>query len=85
MSVNKICYFAYLSLILIFFSSQAIAQNKTQLEKEKNENLQKIKEAQKILAQTESERKTSLGQLNALIQQIEARESLIKSISKEIR
>jgi septal ring factor EnvC (AmiA/AmiB activator) len=85
MSVNKICYFAYLSLILLFFSSQAIAQNKTQLEKEKNENLQKIKEAQKILAQTESERKTSLGQLNALIQQIEARESLIKSISKEIR
>lgn len=85
MSVNKIFYFAYTCIFILILSSQAYGQNKTQLEKQKEENLRKIKEAQKILAQTETERKTSLGQLNAIKQQIEARESLISSINKEIK
>lgn len=85
MSANRIIYFAYTCILILLLSFTATAQNKTQLEKEKNENLKKIKEAQEILAQTRTERKSSLGQLNALIQQIEGRESLIKSISKEIK
>lgn len=84
MSVNKINYFAKFLLLFLLFGFQAVAQNKSQLEKEKNENLKKIKEAQQTLNQTASQRKSSLGQLNALVQQIESSESLIKSISKEI-
>jgi septal ring factor EnvC (AmiA/AmiB activator) len=84
MSVNKINYFAKFLVLFLLFGFQAVAQNKSQLEKEKNENLKKIKEAQQILNQTASERKSSLGQLNALVQQIESSESLIKSINKEI-
>ncbi|CAN5294592.1 peptidoglycan DD-metalloendopeptidase family protein [soil metagenome] len=84
MSVNKAIYFATFIVFIFLLNYQAVAQNKTQLEKEKNENLKKIKEAQQILNQTASERKSSLGQLNALVQQIKARESVIKSINKEI-
>ena len=54
------------------------------LEREKKENLQKIKEAQRILGETSSQRESTLGQLNAINQQIAARESLIQSINQEI-
>lgn len=73
-------------LILLFFSFQvSFAQkSKSQLEKEKKENLNKIVEAQKILQETEVEKQSSLGQLRALNQQIKARRALIKSITEEI-
>ncbi|MEK6481591.1 peptidoglycan DD-metalloendopeptidase family protein [Catalinimonas sp. 4WD22] len=57
---------------------------RSQLEQEKKETLQKIKEAQQILTETSSRKKTSLGQLNAINRQIEAREALIKSINEEL-
>lgn len=60
------------------------SEERGKLEAEKKENLRKIEEAQKILNETASERKTSLGQLNAINQQIKARESLIEAINAEI-
>ena len=59
-------------------------KTKSQLEKEKRENLSKIAEAEKILSDTESERKATIGQLRALNQQISAREGLISSLNEEI-
>ena len=59
-------------------------KTKSQLETEKRENLKKIAEAEKILADTEKERKVTVGQLRALNQQISAREDLISSLSEEV-
>ena len=76
--------------IILLLSSihppKAIAQNgdRQKLEKEKKETLQKIAQAEKILAQTETKRKASLGQLNALSALINNRKSLIGSIKKEL-
>nr|WKN38145.1 peptidoglycan DD-metalloendopeptidase family protein [Tunicatimonas sp. TK19036] len=64
--------------------SQQSPVSRDQLEKEKKENLQRIKEAQRILSETSTRRESSIGQLNAINQQIEARESLIQSISQEL-
>ncbi|MEM9325765.1 MAG: peptidoglycan DD-metalloendopeptidase family protein [Bacteroidota bacterium] len=59
-------------------------KNKTQLEQEKKENLRKIAEAEKILSETQSRRKVTVGQLQALEQQIKARESLITGLKQEV-
>ncbi len=72
-------------LILSSLGGTALAQqSKSQLEKEKLENLKRIKEAERILQQTATEKKSTLGQLNALNQQILAREGLAGSIRSEI-
>jgi len=60
-------------------------KSRSQLEKEKKDNLARIKESEQILSQTEQEKKTSLGQLRALNQQIRARTKLIRSISDEVK
>ncbi len=59
-------------------------RNKAQLEEEKVQNLRKIAEAEKILTETQSEKKVNVGQLQALNQQIKARESLISGLTEEI-
>ncbi|WP_170147854.1 murein hydrolase activator EnvC family protein [Marinoscillum furvescens] len=83
MSVNSWC--KALGLLLLIFSTSLHAQKtKSQLEQEKRENLSKIAEAEKILSDTESEKKATLGQLRALNQQIAAREGLISSLNQEI-
>ena len=77
----------YLFIIpLLLFSLSASAQKtKARLEKEKKENLRKIAEAERILSETSDQKQVTLGQLQALNQQINARESLIRSIGSEIR
>ena len=73
---------------MILFSLAVITafgqKNKSQLEQEKRENLRKIAEAEKILSETQSRRKVNIGQLQALEQQITARESLIKGLKEEV-
>ena len=77
---------AIILLLSLIHPQKAIAQNgdRQKLEKEKKETLQKIAQAEKILAQTETKRKASLGQLNALSALINNRKSLIGSIKKEL-
>jgi murein hydrolase activator len=73
-------------VILLSISSVAIAQKtKQQLQKEKQQNLEKIKEVEKIIAETAAKKKNSLGELTALNQRIRQQESLIGSIKDEIR
>jgi septal ring factor EnvC (AmiA/AmiB activator) len=79
--------FLILLLGLVLITDFSLAQtetDRTALEQRKKENLRQIKEAQQILSETSTRKKTSLGQLNAINQQIEARESLISSINEEI-
>ena len=53
-------------LLLVLFSLTAAAQkNKNQLQAEKQKNLEKIREVEKILTETESQKKNTLGELSA--------------------
>jgi murein hydrolase activator len=78
------------SIILLFFvlfsfASVAQKRSKVQLQKEKQQNLAKINEVEKILAQTATQKKNSLGELSALNQRIKEQENLINSIKGEVR
>jgi len=81
---SKILFILILGMVLFLHPIQA-QKDRTKLEKEKQENLAKIKEAEKILKQTSSQKKNSLGQLKALSQQIRSQESLIRTYRENIR
>lgn len=72
-------------LLCAGFSAEAQRKTKAQLQKEKQQNLQKIKEVEKILSETTAKKKNSLGELTALNQRIREQENLINSIKNEIR
>ncbi len=73
-----------LFLILLFPSIAFSQKTKAQLQREKQENLKKIQETEKILSETTTEKKTSIGELSALNKRIEQQEVLMVSISAEI-
>ncbi|MEM8894356.1 MAG: peptidoglycan DD-metalloendopeptidase family protein [Bacteroidota bacterium] len=75
--------------IILFFCcftiSNSFAQkSKAQLEKDRKDNLQRIVETERILEETETERKASIGQLTAINKQIQSRQNLISSLKEEI-
>ena len=59
-------------------------KSKAQLQKEKQENLAKIAEAEKILTETRGKKQNTLGQLSALNQRIKTQEDLVGSIRTEM-
>lgn len=71
-------------LLCAAFSVSAQQKTKAQLQKEKQQNLQKIKEVEKILSETTTKKKNSVGELTALNQRIREQEKLIHSIKSEI-
>lgn len=75
-----------LILLIILPLSAALAQKKTksQLQREKQQNLEKIKEVEKIISETAAKKTNSLGELSALNQRIVEQEKLIISIKSEI-
>ena len=78
--------FAFL-LCFLFLPLAVVAQqskSKAQLEKEKRENLNRIKQANKILQQTRKDKEASIGQLNAIKEKIDVQKGVISNISKEI-
>ncbi|VXD18014.1 murein hydrolase activator EnvC [Marinoscillum sp. 108] len=79
---KRLAFFGF--FVLLLASGVYAQKTKSQLEQEKRENLSKIAEAEKILSDTESEKKATLGQLRALNQQIEAREGLISALNQEV-
>ncbi len=74
-------FLTFFFLISFFVHAQ---KSKTQLQKEKQQNLEKIKETEKILAETGAKKENSMGELVAINQRIFQQESLIKSIKNEI-
>ncbi|WP_425390180.1 murein hydrolase activator EnvC family protein [Ekhidna sp.] len=85
MKRNKLVFASFLLLFLASGPAVLAQKTKSQLEQEKKENLRKIAEAERILNETADAKKATLGQLKALNQQINARESLIRSIGSEIQ
>ncbi|MEJ8804457.1 murein hydrolase activator EnvC family protein [Pontibacter sp. H249] len=71
-------------LSLPLFAQAQKGKSKAQLEKEKKENLNRIKQANKILQQTKKEKAASIGQLNAIKEKIDVQKGVITNISKEI-
>src|SRR5688572_3433874 len=71
--------------LLTFTFSVSGQKTKSQLQKEKLENLEKIKEVEKIIRETSTKKKNSVGELNAINQRIEVLENLITSIKGEVR
>ena len=84
MNANKVLVILTIALIILSHPVQA-QQERSKLEKEKQENLVKIREAEKILKQTSDKKKNSIGQLKALNQQIRSQESLIRTYRANIK
>jgi septal ring factor EnvC (AmiA/AmiB activator) len=81
MSAGKLAAIGILTLCCF----QAVAQkNKSQLQKEKQQNLEKIKETEKILSETSTKKTNSIGELNAVKERIKQQEQLIHSIKGEM-
>lgn len=80
---NKAIWFI---IFLSFLSFGVLAQQKTkaQLQKERQDNLQKIQEASQTLEKTRSKKKSSVGQLNAIKYQIQVRQRVIRGIEEEM-
>jgi septal ring factor EnvC (AmiA/AmiB activator) len=82
-SVRK---FIFLAISLTFLLTGSFAQkSKNQLQKEKQKNLARIKETEKILSETSKKKKNSIGELSAINQRIRDQEALINSIDREIQ
>ena len=73
-----------LLVFCIFSFSVAAQKSKSQLQKEKQQNLEKIKEVEKIIDETSTKKQNTLGELNALNERIREQEKLVKAINGEI-
>lgn len=71
-------------LLSLCFSLAAQKKTKSQLQKEKQQSVQRIKEVEKILSETTAKKKNTLGGLIALNQRILEQQNLISSIRREI-
>lgn len=60
-------------------------KTKAQLERERRNNLRRIRETSKILEQTQQKKQSSLGQLNALKEKITVQKQVIRSTSSQLR
>lgn len=73
------------SLLSLGIAFSAMAQkSRQQLEREKKENLEKMKEIQGILKETSTQKKVSVGQLNAINQQINTQKKQIDLLSDDL-
>tara|TARA_B100000029_G_scaffold439609_1_gene456269 strand:- start:496 stop:1683 length:1188 start_codon:yes stop_codon:yes gene_type:complete len=73
-------------LILFFYSFyQYSQQSRSLLEKERDDNLVKIQEAETILKQTEESKNITVGKLNVINKQIRNRENLIYNLRSDIK
>lgn len=78
--------FNYFLIILLLFSFNLYSQqSRSSLEKERDDNLVKIKEAETILKETEKSKNITVGKLNVINNQIRNRQSLISNLRSDIK
>ncbi len=78
--------FFKIGILLIFLLTgrfHAYCQDKSDLEKQKNENIEKIEYTRKLLDQTKEERQSSVNQLNIIQKGIDHRISLIGNLEEQ--
>jgi septal ring factor EnvC (AmiA/AmiB activator) len=71
-------------MLLCTFGAQAQSKTKSQLQKEKQQSVERIKEVEKILNETAAKKKNTVGELSALNQRILEQQNLVNSIRSEI-
>ena len=69
----------------IAVNAQPPVQEKTQMEKERQELQEEIKSLERDYNQIKKQGKASLGELNVLLRKINAQERFVSNISKELR
>ncbi|GAA0879544.1 peptidoglycan DD-metalloendopeptidase family protein [Algoriphagus jejuensis] len=77
-----------LFLLLFIWSAEAFSQTtktREELEREKAEVQARLREFDAILKQTTANKKTSLGELNALTQQFQTQNRLVSTLDREVR
>jgi septal ring factor EnvC (AmiA/AmiB activator) len=85
-----IYFFSCLFLVLAFSTEAQRSKARTRpkskeaLEREKRENLRRIKQANRILEQTRAQKEASIGQLNAIKEKITVQKGVIRNISSEL-
>jgi septal ring factor EnvC (AmiA/AmiB activator) len=84
MSAGRVKLLLFILLIISFSESFAQKKTKAQLQREKQQNLEKIREVEKILNETAAKKSNTLGELNALNERIAEQEKLIQGIKSEI-
>ncbi len=81
-------FYRTLGLLLLLFSSQlgvVLAQkSRQQLERDKRENSEKMGDIQRILNETASQKKVSVGQLRAINQQVSTQKKQIDLLSDDL-
>src|SRR6185312_8313022 len=60
-------------LLLVFSPLLCFSQNKAQLEKEKQQSISKIKETEKIIEETKTQKNATIGQLSLINNELSAR------------
>ena len=75
----------FLLLVLLINSPLKSQQTRIELENERQKNLIKISEAEKILKETEKSKNVTTGKLNVINKQINNRLSLISNLKKEMK
>jgi len=78
-------YNTYLILFLFSFHQSFSQHSRNSLEKERDINLLKIEEAEKIIVETEKSKKITVGKLNVINKQIKNRQDLILNLKKDVR
>ncbi|OFX37802.1 MAG: hypothetical protein A2X08_03005 [Bacteroidetes bacterium GWA2_32_17] len=77
--------FKYIIYLLLFVSTISLqAQTRSELEKKHKKTQEEIKYTNKLLKQTQRDKKISMNQLMILNKKINARQELVKTISSEV-
>jgi murein hydrolase activator len=84
MNAGKATFLLLILFILPLAAVVAQKKTKAQLQREKQQNLEKIREVEKILSETAAKKSNTLGELTALNQRVIEQENLINSIKSEI-
>ncbi len=83
-AAKRLLFVAGIFLTLGVSTADGQKTTKSQLQREKQSNLDRIKETEKILKQTAHQKKNSLGELAAVTQRVRQQEALILSIESEV-
>ena len=78
-------YNIYILIFVFSFHQLFSQQSRNSLERERDVNLSKIEEAEKIIIQTEKSKKITVGKLNVINKQIKNRQDLILNLKKDVR
>ena len=78
-------YNIYILIFVFSFHQSFSQQSRNSLERERDINLSKIEEAEKIIIETEKSKKITVGKLNVINKQIKNRQDLILNLKKDVR